>query len=122
MIIIIKEFPNIHLIKFIKEVKNNYDGIVTIVNNFNKNNELLTINNQLHNDILLQLFINLQNKINNKKSNELLFIYMNNKKQIEILQNKYQTVTIDKDFIFDILETNNIKNITNKFLKQIIKY
>lgn len=117
-VIIIKEIPNIHLIRFIKKIKNTHDGIVSIINALTKTKKLLS--NDFIDNWNTKLFKDLQFKLNNKKSNEIVFLYINNDDQIKELQNKYQTITVDEDFIFDIIEYKEdrikIQNLINKLI------
>lgn len=129
-VIIIKEKPNIHLTKFIKTVKDNYDGIVISTNQYSKTDELIDIlrNNKkskllpelekLNQSLNKVMFEDLINTLDQKKEKELIFIYINDEENIKILEKKYKTLTVEKDFIFDIIECNTM---TDKAIKLISK-
>ena len=127
-VVIIKETPNIHLNKFINEVNKKHSGNVIKLNCINKvqeikktlttkNEELLSEINKISNDLSDILFNDTINLLESKKSNELVFIYIIDKDQIQILQDKYQTITVDKEFIFDIIELK--ENTITDFLNNL---
>ena len=119
-VIIIKESPNIHLNKFINKVNKHYNGNIIKINCISKvdelignikskNEKLLSEINKINLHLSDSIFNDTINLLDTKISNELVFIYINNEYKIKILEEKYQTITVDKDFIFDIIEYNNDK-------------
>jgi hypothetical protein len=117
-VIIIKDKPSTQSVNIIAKVKENYEGIVMTADHNSKIdeliNEVLNVKEELLSEIekLNQslnetMFDDLLVTLDQKKGKELIFIYINNEDNIEILEKKYQTLTVDKDFIFDEYDPND---------------
>ena len=117
-VIIIKDKPSTRSIDMIAKVKKNYNGIVMTADHNNKIDELVNNVLSIKKDLLSEIkklsqnlndtmFNELLNTLDQKKGKELIFIYMNNKENIKILEEKYQTLTVNKDFIHKDKEYNS---------------
>ncbi len=125
-VVIVKEAPNAHLNNFINEVSKQYSGNIIKLNCINKvheiknmlnikNRELLSEIKNISDNLSDTIFNDTINLLESKKANELIFIYITNENHIKILQEKYQTITVNKDFIFDLIESknNSVQNFLN---------